>query len=312
MARHRVYLVDASIYVFRSWHVLPESIVDAEGEPANAVHGFIDFLLQFLERSRARHVALAFDESLESSLRNDLYPDYKANREPAPEELRRQFARCREIVRAAGLAEFASHRFEADDVLATLAASMRAHGYRHTVVTGDKDLAQLVGAGDEWWDFARDVRLDARGVRARFGVAPEQIADLLALAGDRIDNIPGVPGIGRATAARLLAKWGDIDTLFARLDDVAAMRFRGAARVAALLREHEAVVRLSRRLTGMLDADGLPDSPGALQRRPPQTATLDALFDALAAGGPRRERWHRGLALPAQRRASPRVHTPQQ
>lgn len=298
MSRHRVYLVDASIYVFRSWHVLPDTIVDADGEPANAVHGFVDFLLQFLERSRARHVALAFDESLESSLRNDVYPAYKANRDPAPDELRRQFARCRAIVRAAGLAEFASTRFEADDVLATLAASMRARGFRHTVVTGDKDLAQLVRTGDEWWDFARDLRLDDAGVRARFGVAPEQIADLLALAGDRIDNIPGVPGIGRATAARLLARWGDLDTLFAHLDGVAAMRFRGAARIAALLREHEATVRLSRRLTGMLVADGLPDTPDALERRLPETAALDALFDALGADGARRERWHRGLALP--------------
>lgn len=298
MSRRRVYLVDASIYVFRSWHVLPDTIVDAEGEPANAVHGFVDFLLQFLERSRARHVALAFDESLESSLRNDVYPEYKANREPAPDELRRQFQRCRAIARAAGLAEFASTRFEADDVIATLAASMRAHGFRHTVVTGDKDLTQLLGAGDEWWDFARDVRLDAAGVRERFGVAPEQIADLLALAGDRIDNIPGVPGIGRATAARLLAKWGDLETLFAHVDGVAAMRFRGAARVAALLREHEQAAWLSRRLTGTLVADGLPEAPGALERRAPETAALDALFDTLAAGGARRERWHRGLVLP--------------
>lgn len=299
MSRRRVYLVDSSIYVFRAWHVLPDTIVDAEGEPANAVHGFVDFLLRFLERSGATHVALAFDESLESSLRNDVYPEYKANREPAPDELRRQFERCRAIARAAGLAEFASTRFEADDVLATLAESMRAHGYRHTVVTGDKDLTQLLRAGDEWWDFARDVRLDAAGVRERFGVAPEQIADLLALAGDPVDNIPGVPGVGRATAARLLAKWGDLDDLFAHLDGVAAMRFRGAARVAALLREHEAAVRRWRRITGVLVADGLPDAPDALARGLPDTGALDALFDALGTGDARRERWHRGLAPPA-------------
>ncbi|MDZ7748145.1 MAG: 5'-3' exonuclease H3TH domain-containing protein [Halofilum sp. (in: g-proteobacteria)] len=299
MVPARLYLVDASIYVFRAWHVLPDSIRDAHDEPANAVHGFADFLRRFLDEARPARVAVAFDESLESSIRNDIYPDYKANRAPAPEELRRQFARCRELVEAAGLAAFSSPHYEADDLLATLAASMRGHGLRHTVVTGDKDLAQLVRTGDEWWDFARAVRLDVRGIEKRFGVAPHRIPDLLALAGDKIDNIPGVPGIGQATAARLLARWGDLDTLFANLEGVRAMRFRGAARVAALLAEHEATVRLARRLTGMLSVDGLPGEPAALERRAADADALDDLFARLAFGRERRRRWQETLAAPA-------------
>jgi len=292
---HRAFLVDASIYVFRSWHVLPESIRDAEDEPANAVYGFVDFLVQFLARAAPTHVAVAFDESLESSVRNDIYPAYKANRESAPESLKRQFRLCRELTAAAGLAGFASPRFEADDLLATLAGRLHAHGFRHTVVTGDKDLAQFVADGDEWWDFARDRRLDARGVHKHFGVAAAQIADLLALAGDKIDNIPGVPGIGQATAAKLLTRWGDLDTLFANLDGVRTMKFRGAARIADLLATHEPTVRLARRLTGMLEADALPEHPDGLARRAPDGPALTALFDRLGAGPERRARWAAGL-----------------
>lgn len=291
MTRPRLYLVDASIYVFRAWHVLPDSIVDAAGAPANAVHGFGDFLLQFLERARPQHLAIAFDESLETSIRNEIHPEYKANRDPAPEELKHQFLRCRALVRAAGMAEYSSAHCEADDIIATLAERARAAGFAVTVVTGDKDLTQLVRDGDEWWDFARDRCFDRHGIERHFGVRPEQIADLLALAGDPIDNIPGVPGIGRATAGRLLRRWQDIDTLFANLDGVETMKFRGARRIAGLLAEHEAVVRLSRRLTATFPADGLPDTPDALCWRGADDAALEQVFDEVGFGRLRRRRW---------------------
>lgn len=294
--RHRLYLVDASIYVFRSWYVLPDSIVDAAGAPANAVYGFGDFLLQFLERARPRHLAIAFDESLETSVRNEIYPEYKANREPAPDELKHQFGQCRTLVRAAGMAEFSSAHCEADDIIATLAERAREAGFAVTVISGDKDLAQLIHDHDEWWDFARDRRLDRRGVERHFGVRPDQIADLLALAGDRIDNIPGVPGIGKSTAARLLKRFDDIDRLYANLDGVAAMRLRGAARIARLLAEHEQAVRLARRLTAMLPAADLPDTPEPLAWRGPDAAELEHAFDELGFGELRRRRWQEALA----------------
>jgi 5'-3' exonuclease len=294
----RIFLVDASIYVFRSWHVLPDTIVDADGEPANAVYGFADFLLQFLARSRPTHLALAFDESLASSVRNDLFPEYKANRDPAPDELRRQFRLCRELATAAGFAGFSSPHFEADDVIATIAARMREHGFRHTVVTGDKDLAQLLHDGDEWWDFQRERRLDRHGVEKHFGVRPDQIADMLALAGDKIDNIPGVPGIGQATAARLLRRWGDIDAIYASLDQVPTMQIRGAKRIAALLAEHEPAVRLARQLTGTLDTDCVPSVPDAYIPGAPDAATLDDCFDRLGFGPERRRRWYDAVQAP--------------
>lgn len=294
--RPRVYLIDASIYVFRAWHVLPDSLVGADGEPVNAVHGFMDFLLRFSETTRASHVAICFDESLTSSQRNDIYPPYKANRDPAPEALKQQFRWCRELVRAAGFAEFASDRFEADDLIATLAGRAADQGFPSTVVTGDKDLAQLVGEGGFWWDFARDRHLDSRGVRELFGVRPEQIADMLALAGDRIDNIPGVPGIGPPTAARLLTRWQDLDNLFANLESVAAMKFRGAARIARLLDEHEPTVRLARRLTGVLEADGLPEKIATLSRQVPDTVALEAMLTDAGFDAARRRRLLADLA----------------
>lgn len=286
----RFYVVDASIYIFRSWYTMPDTLVDGEGEPANAVHGFADFLQQLLQRVRPSHLAIAFDESLEDCQRRQIYPAYKANREPAPEALRRQFGLCRKLVRAAGLPEFASPLVEADDIIATLAAGMRAHGHACTVITGDKDLAQVVTPGDEWWDFARDRRLDVRGVEKHFGVRPDQIADLLAIGGDRVDNIPGVPGIGTATAARLLRKWNDLDTLYDNLDGVKRMQIRGAARICALLAEHEDDVRLARRLTGTLVAEGLPEEPDAMAIREPDLSALADCLERLAFSPGRRGR----------------------
>ncbi len=223
---------------------------------------------------------------------------HKANPDPAPDELRRQFVLCRELAAAAGFAGFSSPHFEADDVIATIAARMRAHGFRHTVVTGDKDLAQLIHDGDEWWDFQRERRLDHHGVEKHFGVRPDQIADMLALAGDKIDNIPGVPGIGQATAVRLLRRWGDIDGIYAALDQVPTMQIRGAKRIAGLLAEHEPAVRLARQLTGTLDTDSVPGHADAYTLAQPDLALLDDCFDRLGFGPDRRRRWYDAVAAP--------------
>ena len=198
-ARPTLHLVDASMYVFRAWHSMPDEFHDADGWPTNAVHGFARFLLELLERERPRHIAVAFDEALDSCFRNGLYPAYKANRDPAPPELKRQFAWCKALCAALGLSTLAHCDYEADDLIGSAVHRARGNGFRSVIVSADKDLSQLLHAHDEQYDFAKGVRWGADGVKARQGVHAHQIADYLALTGDAVDNIPGVSGIGRLT-----------------------------------------------------------------------------------------------------------------
>lgn len=292
-APQRACLIDASVFVFRAWYSMPDRFADQAGNPTNAVYGFARFLCELLETTRSRRVAVAFDESLTSSFRNEIYRDYKANREPAPEELKRQFAWCQDIGRALGLTVCADRYYEADDLIATLATQCRERGEPVDIVTGDKDLAQLLVDDDQWWDFSRRRRLGCRGVFDHFGVHPHQIADFLALTGDAVDNIPGVPGVGPKTAGALLAHFGTLDALYGRLDEIAFLKIRGAGKLAARLREHEPAARLARQLTGLhREVPRLADI-GPLVRTSGDADALDALLDGLGFGRPLRERLHR-------------------
>lgn len=285
-----LHLVDASLYVFRAWHSMPDEFHDADGWPTNAVHGFARFLLDLLERERPKHVVVAFDEALDSCFRNALYPDYKANRDPAPPELKRQFAYCKALCHALGLVVLAHSDYEADDLIGSALHLARAHGHRGVIVSADKDLSQLLGEFDEQWDFARGQRWGMQGVKARHGVEARQIADYLALCGDAVDNIPGVPGIGAKTAAVLLAHFDSLDGLLERLDEIEFLRFRGAAQAAAKLRQHREQALLCRQLSTIaLDAP-LDDAAPPFARNPVDTATLAALCEAMRFGPMTRRR----------------------
>jgi DNA polymerase-1 len=246
--RPTLHLIDASPYVFRAWFSIPSSVRAPDGASVHALHGFAAFLLRYLSEERPTHLALAFDRSLDTSFRHELYPDYKASREEAPDELSAQFELCEELARLLGLAVVAHERYEADDLIATLAARHARSTARRVVVTSDKDLAQLVDARTTLYDFARGQRLGPREVRARFGVAPRQMADLLGLAGDAVDDIPGVRGVGAVTAAALLARFGDLEGVYRDLARVAALDLRGAAGLAARLEAGRASAFLSREL----------------------------------------------------------------
>lgn len=290
MSKSPLYLIDSSIYVFRAWFTLPDSIVDGEGHAANAVYGFTDFVYRFLDEVRPEYLVFTFDESLTSSFRNDIYPDYKANREAAPEDLKRQFRLCREFVRAIGLTELGSDRYEADDLIGSIAAQKRQTGQNITVVTADKDLTQLLGEGDLWWDFAKDNKLGPKQVLKKFGVKPEQIADQLAIAGDAVDNIPGVPGIGMATAAKLLTRFGSLNGLLANIDHIHTSKLRGAQRLQNLVQEHQDTIKLSAMLTPIHCDAELPE-PLVLGRQKPQPGEPATMFDALGFARLRRDRW---------------------
>lgn len=290
-ARTPLYLVDASLYVFRAWHSMPDEFRDADGWPTNAVHGFARFLLDLLERERPSHIAVAFDEALDSCFRNALYPAYKANRDPAPEELRRQFGQCKALCVALGLVVLADRNYEADDLIGSALLHARSAGHRGVIVSADKDLSQLLDGQDEQWDFARGVRWGADGVKARHGVHAHQMADYLALCGDAVDNIPGVPGIGAKTAVVLLAHFGSLDMLLARVEEVPFLRFRGAAQAAVKLRLHREQALLCRRLSTIaLDAPlaGARD----FTRITADPSTLLALCQGLGFGPLTRRRLH--------------------
>lgn len=292
MNRPRVYLIDSSIYIFRAWYIYDSSITDSEGRPANAVFGFGDFLYQLLRQKRPSHIACAFDTSQTESYRKELYPAYKANRDPAPEELRRQFEWCREFCRAIGIPEFGSPRFEADDIIGSLAQRYRDQGFAITVVSADKDLTQLItGEEDLWWDFARSNVLDAQGIKQQFGVCPHLIADMLAISGDKVDNIPGVPGIGYSTAAKILQKFDGIDSVVANLPLVGQMKFRGAVRAQALLGRHAHILPLNKQLTTVVTDMEFPADTD-LAWRGVDSTRLAELGERLALGQALQQRWH--------------------
>ncbi len=279
-----VHLVDASYFIFRAFYSMPPSMADGEGRPVNALYGFARFLSDLLENERPAHLGIAFDESLAGSFRNRLYPAYKANREPAPAELKEQFARCRELCRLLGLAEFGSPEYEADDIIGTLAARMRAAGFSATLVTRDKDLAQLIHVGDEFWDYSAEERFGYAEIPERFGVYPEKMADFLALTGDAVDNIPGVPGIGRKTAAALLGRFDSLEDLYARLEEVPSLKLRGAAALPAKLATHREAAFLARELTRIACDMPLAAGPATLRRGTPDLAALGAFYDRAGFG----------------------------
>lgn len=305
--RGTVYLVDASYFIFRAHYSMPPDMVDADGNAVHALYGFARFLCDLLEEVEPERIAIAFDQAEEAktSFRGGIYPAYKANREPPPAALERQFTLCREFCRFMGLAEYASAAYEADDVIGTLATRARAAGLLNVLVTRDKDLSQLLRDGDVFWDYAGKVRYRYHEIGDRFGAAPELIADFLALTGDCVDNIPGVPGIGRKTAAGLLATFRSLDDLYANLELVPRMNLRGAAAVAARLRAHKDAAYLARRLTGIVCDLPLCGTLDDLKPRLPDSARLDAFFDANGFGSILRQQarriadaWRAGAALP--------------
>ena len=290
-----VHLIDASYFVFRAYYSVGLEMTDADGHPVNALYGFSRFLGDLLEEAKPEHVAVAFDESLSTSFRNAIYPAYKMNREPAPPELRRQFGLCRELCRLIGLAEFCSPTHEADDIIGTIAARLRAAGHASVLVTRDKDLAQLVRDGDHYWDYAGERRYAYHEIEAQFGVRPERMADFLALTGDAVDNIPGVPGVGPKTAAALLSAFASLEELYDGLHRVGGLPIRGAGKLAVKLGEHREAAYLARRLTVIACDMPIECSLETLRRRKPDLEALGAFYD--------RQKFGRALRRQAERLA---------
>ncbi|MGH6815383.1 MAG: 5'-3' exonuclease, partial [Hyphomicrobiaceae bacterium] len=218
-----VYLIDGSGYIFRAFHALPPLTRPSDGLPVGAVHGFCQMLWKLIGDSkladRPTHIAVIFDAGRET-FRNDLFKDYKAHRPPPPEELVPQFALIREAVKAFNIACIEQDRYEADDLIATYGKQAIALGGRVTVVSSDKDLMQLIQPGLVMFDSMKNRKIGPDEVIEKFGVGPDRVVDVQALAGDSTDNVPGVPGIGVKTGAELIKEYGDLDTLLARAAEI--------------------------------------------------------------------------------------------
>ncbi|WP_237061841.1 5'-3' exonuclease [Microbulbifer zhoushanensis] len=282
-AQGSTLLVDASVYIFRYYFALPPNWVSSAGYSTEAVYGFTNFLLDLLALRPAR-IACAFDESLGSCFRNEIYPDYKCSRALPDEALAFQLVACREMAEALGIASFASERYEADDILATLTWLSREH--RPVIISRDKDLGQLLDRGAvSLWDFAADRHMDAAALTARFGVAPGQIADFLALVGDPGDDIPGVPGVGPKTAAQLLAHYDSVDALLDNPSGVADLPVRGAKGLALKLAEYAGQIAMARRLAALEEGVPLASSARDLCWRGADTELAQSLADEFGIGG---------------------------
>jgi 5'-3' exonuclease len=278
------YLIDASVYVFRAYYSMPDDMVDEAGNPINALYGFCRFIGDFMEQVTPEFVAVAFDESLTQSFRTEIYPEYKANRDPAPPELKRQFEQCRRYVRALGVMELGSPRYEADDLIGTLVEHGRGQGRPSTIVSRDKDLTQLLREEDVFWDFAGKGKLRYEQIAGSFGVPPEQIADFLALAGDAVDNIKGVPGVGKKTAEKLLQHFGSLDAIYENLHRVHEVNVRGAKTLGAKLDTHRDAALLARQLTGIACDAPIDGAESLMRPAAPRLGEINALFDEAGIG----------------------------
>ncbi len=275
------YLVDASPYIFRAFFSLPSSMVDSRGRPVGAVYGFLSFLLKLIRQESPTHLGIAFDGSLTTSFRNELYPEYKAGRELPPPALEAQLEDCRQVCRGLGAATYIDRSYEADDLIGTLCRRLESEGMPSVIVSPDKDLAQLVSQQVSLLDFARGTRFTPQEVRRKFQVRPDQIPDLLGLAGDAVDNIPGVAGIGHKTAAALLAAFDHLEDLYADLDRVRGLPLRGAQSIAAKLAHDRETALLSKRLATIVDHAPVPAEPGRLAWIGPRWDRLGPLLDRL-------------------------------
>jgi len=245
-------------YIFRAYYGLPETITAPSGMKTNAVLGYLRTLLRLIKEHDPSYIAAAFEGA--HSFRRELFTDYKANRAATPDDLKVQFQYCQQITEAVGITAFQVETFEADDVIGSIAVSMADLGHPVVIVSGDKDLAQLVNNRIRIYDLAKNVWLDHAAVKNRLGVDPTQVPDLLALLGDSVDNIPGVRGVGGKTACKLLSVCRTVeDIVDSNLDGVS---FRGRESILRRIRENLATVRMSRELARIrcdIDIDISPD-----------------------------------------------------
>ncbi|MDI3336985.1 DNA polymerase I [Defluviimonas aestuarii] len=266
-----LHLIDGSAYIFRAYHALPPLTRKSDGLPIGAVAGFCNMLWSQLANNKVddapTHIACVFDYS-SKTFRDEIYDQYKANRPDLPEDLRPQFPLTREATKAFGVACLEMEGYEADDIIATLARQAREAGGEVTIISSDKDLMQLVGNGVEMFDAMKSKRIGVDEVEEKFGVKPDRVIDVQALAGDSVDNVPGAPGIGIKTAALLINEYGDLETLLERAEEIKQPKRRQA------LIDNADLIRISKRLVTLDDHTPVEWTLDELEVRDPEAGPL--------------------------------------
>ena len=270
MAAERLILIDGSAYIFRAFHALPP-MTRSDGTPVNAVFGFTSMVLKLIDDLAPDHAIIILDAA-RATFRNEIYPEYKANRGAPPEELVPQFPLFREAAVAMNLPVAEEAGFEADDLIASYARAATAEGMEVVIISSDKDLMQLIRPGVTMLDPMKQTRIGPDEVVARFGAGPDKVVDIQALAGDSTDNVPGVPGIGIKTAAELINQYGDLDTLLARATEIKQPKRRQN------LLEYAEMARLSRQLVRLREDAPMPVSLADASCRPYEPETLLAFL----------------------------------
>lgn len=280
----KIFLIDASPFIFRAYFSIPSSLRAPDGTPANAVYGYTAFLLDLLKREKPSHLVVAFDGSLTTSFRNEIYPAYKAQREKPDVELYAQLDACRQMTEALGMKWYIDQRYEADDIIGTIVQKLSKIDCKFVIVSGDKDLAQLVNKRTALWDFAKDRWFDEKVVKQHFGVRANQIVDLLALMGDAVDNIPGVKGIGEKTAVELLKKFAGVEAIYDKLIKVEKLSLRGAAAIRAKLESNRDMAFLSKQLATIAMDAPIKVNLQTLRYAGADRMKVETLFDRLGFG----------------------------
>ncbi len=256
----QAFLIDSSIYIFRSYFSLPENWhAPDNGFPTHAVYGFTRFMIDLLQQRQPEFIFCAFDESLHRGFRHQLCADYKSNRELPDDALAFQLNACRQLCRVLGVAEMASNTYEADDLIGSMASVVRETDIQPVIVSKDKDLMQLIGGQDLYWDFGKADPVSQTQLEQKLEIGCSQMVDYLALMGDKSDNIAGVPGVGEKTAKQLLSHFPSIDAILEHLDQLQDLPIRGAKKLADKLLGNTDQMMLARELaTIMTNVETVP------------------------------------------------------
>tara|TARA_Y100000817_G_scaffold59449_1_gene44157 strand:- start:377 stop:1294 length:918 start_codon:yes stop_codon:yes gene_type:complete len=246
LAHKNSYLVDSTGFVLKYWFSLPP-VKTFKYESIAAFLGFTSFVIRLINKYEPKYISFAFDESLGTCFRNNIYIDYKKNRETAPEELKKQFGLCRKFLDLMGLHNSASTSYEADDILYTISKCCRDKGLSNIILTNDKDLYQLIYKDDLWWDY-RDKKYSYRDLEENLGFQPQKMPDYLALMGDPVDNIPGAPGLGQKTASILMKTFGNLDKILSEVESIPDKLGGKYKRFVKIIKDNHKMIHLSKKL----------------------------------------------------------------